>query len=312
MSHSPSSTVASKKSETPSSTVASKKSETPSSTVASKKSETPSSTVASKKSETPSSTVASKKSETPSSTVASKKSETPSSTVASKKSETPSSTVANDKGDTIIKTINQIIQRISSTNPDTNPVQVQQILVQLARQTAQTSNEEQAIEEMRQISLQVTTYPFGSVSQSLANVAQLASSGNVAAIEKEIIQEKSSGKSISQSLVNIALQLACGESTNVNEHLRQAAQILANQAGIPTEKVESIIIQIALQIFHTQGKVVTAQSICQIANQVANNPNGIIAQTILQLVKQDTHDDGKSGATIQNVKEVFKSEQQRR
>ena len=89
---------------------------------------------------------------------------------------------------------------------------------------------------MRQISLQVTTYPFGSVSQSLANVAQLASSGNVAAIEKEIIQEKSSGKSISQSLVNIALQLACGESTNVNEHLRQAAQILANQAGIPTEK----------------------------------------------------------------------------
>ena len=160
---------------------------------------------------------------------------------------------------------------------------------------------------MRQISLQVTTYPFGSVSQSLANVAQLASSGNVGAIEKEIIQEKSSGKSISQSLVNIALQLACGESTNVNEHLRQAAQILANQAGIPTEKVESIIIQIALQIFHTQGKVVTAQSICQIANQVANNPNGIIAQTILQLVKQDTHDDGKSGATIQNVKEVFKS-----
>jgi hypothetical protein len=239
----------------------------------------------------------------PSSTVTSTKSDTPSSTVTSTKSDTPSSTVAKDKGDTIIKTINQITKRISSTNPDTNPVQVQQILVQLA----QTSNEEQAFEDMHQISSQVTTYPFGSVSQSLANIAQLASGGNVAYIMKEIIQEKSSGKSISQSLVNIALQLSCGESTNVNEHLRQAAQIIANQAGISTEKVESILIQIALQIFHTQGKVVTAQSICQIANQVAHNPNGIIAQTILQLVKQDTHDDGKSSETIFHVKKVFNS-----
>src|ERR671918_455986 len=156
-------------------------------------------------------------SHSPSSTVTSTKSDTPSSTVTSTKSDTPSSTVAKDKGDTIIKTIKQITERISSTNPDTNPVQVQQILVQLA----QTSNEEQAFEEMHQISSQVTTYPFGSVSQSLANIAQLASSGNVAYIMKEIIQEKSSGKSISQSLVNIALQLSCGESTNVNEHLRQ-------------------------------------------------------------------------------------------
>src|ERR687889_561091 len=266
-------------------------------------SHSPSSTVTSTKSDTPSSTVTSTKSDTPSSTVTSTKSDTPSSTVTSTKSDTPSSTVAKDKGDTIIKTINQITQRISSTNPDTNPVQVQQILVQLA----QTSNEEQAFEEMHQISSQVTTYPFGSVSQSLANIAQLASSGNVAYIMKEIIQEKSSGKSISQSLVNIALQLSCGESTNVNEHLRQAAQIIANQAGISTEKVESILIQIALQIFHSQGKVVTAQSICQIANQVAHNPNGIIAQTILQLVKQDTHDDGKSSETIFHVKKVFNS-----
>src|ERR687890_1288860 len=230
-------------------------------------------------------------------------SHSPSSTVTSTKSDTPSSTVAKDKGDTIIKTIKQITERISSTNPDANPVQVQQILVQLA----QTFNEEQAFEEMHQISSQVTTYPFGSVSQSLANIAQLASSGNVAYIMKEIIQEKSSGKSISQSLVNIALQLSCGESTNVNEPLRQAAQIIANQAGISTEKVESILIQIALQIFHSQGKVVTAQSICQIANQVAHNPNGIIAQTILQLVKQDTHDDGKSSETIFHVKKVFNS-----
>ena len=61
---------------------------------------------------------------------------------------------------------------------------------------------------MRRYLWKILTYPFGSVSQSLANVAQLASSGNVETIEKEIIQEKSSGKSISQSLVNIGSSIS--------------------------------------------------------------------------------------------------------
>src|ERR671921_1480858 len=207
-----------------------------------------------------------------------------------------------------IKTINQIAQRVASTNPDTNPVQVQQILVQLAKQSAQTASKEQAIEEIRQIYSQVTIYPFGTVSQSLSNFAQqLASGDNVAYIIEQIIQQKARGKNISQSLVNIAVQLVCGGSGNVNENVRQAAQIIANQADVSVEKVESILVQIALQIFKTQGNVVTAQSICQIANHIAHNPNGIIAQTILQLVKQDTDDGGKSGETIQIIKKVVKS-----
>jgi hypothetical protein len=37
---------------------------------------------------------------------------------------------------------------------------VQQILVQLAKQTAQTASQEQAIKEIRQISSQVAKYPF--------------------------------------------------------------------------------------------------------------------------------------------------------
>ena len=235
------------------------------------------------------------------------KSPLPSSPVTSTTS-SESKNTAKDKEDTTIKTINQIAQRVASTNPDTNPVQVQQILVQLAKQSAQTASKEKAIEEIRQIYSQVTIYPFGTVSQSLSNFAQkLASGDNVAYIIEQIIQEKARGKNISQSLVNIAVQLVCGGSGNVNEHVRQAAQIIANQAGVSVEKVESILVQIALQIFKTQGNVVTAQSICQIASHIAHNPNGIIAQTILQLVKQDTDDGGKSGETIQIIKNVVKS-----
>jgi hypothetical protein len=48
--------------------------------------------------------------------------------------------------------IKQIAQQVATANPGTNATQVYQILVQLARQTAQTSSQEQAIQEIRQIS----------------------------------------------------------------------------------------------------------------------------------------------------------------
>jgi hypothetical protein len=46
----------------------------------------------------------------------------------------------------------------------------------------------------------------------------------------------------------------------------------ANGAGVPVEKVEAVIIQIALQIAQSQGKSVTGQSIFQLANQIVQNP----------------------------------------
>ena len=45
--------------------------------------------------------------------------------------------------------IKQIAQQVSSANPGTNATHVQQILVQLAKQTAQTASQEQAIQEIR-------------------------------------------------------------------------------------------------------------------------------------------------------------------
>jgi hypothetical protein len=68
--------------------------------------------------------------------------------------------------------IKQIAQQVVTANPGTSATYVQQILVQLAKQTAQTASKDQAIQEIRQIASQVTTYPFGTVSQSLAQFAK--------------------------------------------------------------------------------------------------------------------------------------------
>jgi hypothetical protein len=54
----------------------------------------------------------------------------------------------------------KIAQQVANANPGTNADNVYQILVQLAKQTAQTANKEQAIQEIHQISSQVAKYPF--------------------------------------------------------------------------------------------------------------------------------------------------------
>jgi uncharacterized protein YyaL (SSP411 family) len=163
--------------------------------------------------------------------------------------------------------IKQIAQQVSNANPGTNATHVYQILVQLAKQTAQTASQEQAIQEIQQISSQIAKFPYGAVSQSLAHFAgQLVSASSsgrantgtndVIQIAQQIAQEKaSSGGNVSQSVVNKAVQTATGaNSNNINQHIRQTAQIIAKQTGVPVEKVEAIIIQIALQIAQSQGK----------------------------------------------------------
>src|SRR5215204_632798 len=207
--------------------------------------------------------------------------------------------------------IKQIAQQVSNANPGTNATHVYQILVQLAKQTAQTASKEQAIQEIQQISSQIAKYPFGPLSQVLSHFAQQVASGNsnVVQIVQQTIQEKvSSGgsKNITQTLSNTAVQEASGGSKNVNQVIRQTAQIISKQTGVSIEKIESIIIQIALQIAQAQGKDITGQSILQVANQIAKNPNGIFTQLLLQLVKQDQDDNGKSDHTVKIIKTVVR------
>jgi hypothetical protein len=218
----------------------------------------------------------------------------------------------------ISQVIKQVAQEIATANPGNNATNVYQILVQLAKQTAQTTSKEKAIEDIRQISLQVDRYPYGIVSQSLAHFAQqvvsAAGSGrsintpNAVQIAQQIIQDKSStGQNVTQSLVNKAVQTATGtNSNNINQHLGQIAQIISKQTGVPVEKVESILIQLSLQIAQTQGQAITGQSISQIANQITNNLNGIFTQLILQLLKQDNDDNGKSSHTVKIIKTVVR------
>jgi hypothetical protein len=107
----------------------------------------------------------------------------------------------------ISQVIKQIAKQVATANPGTNSTHVYQILVQLAKQTAQTSGQAEAIKEIRQISSQVGAYPFGAISQSLSHFAtQVKSGDNVADIIKQIIQERSSGEDISQSIVNAAIK----------------------------------------------------------------------------------------------------------
>jgi hypothetical protein len=151
----------------------------------------------------------------------------------------------------ISQIIKQIAQQVATANPGTNATNVYQILVQLAKQTAQASTQAEAIIEIRQISSQVSAYPFGTLSQVLSHFAKQVASGNsnVVQIAQQTIQEKASStsKNITQSLSNTAIQQASGGSRNANLVIRNAAQILANRAGVPIEKVEAVIIQIALQ-----------------------------------------------------------------
>ena len=65
----------------------------------------------------------------------------------------------------------------------------------------------------------------------------------------------------------------------------------------------------ALQFAQAQGKVVTGQYIFQLANQIIQDPNGVLAQAILQLVNQD--DGGRTSHTTTIIKNVIKISRER-
>ena len=81
--------------------------------------------------------------------------------------------------------IKQIADKVAAANPGTNATSVEQVLTQLAKQNAQASGEANTIEKIRQISSQVTIYPYGTVSQSLAGFASQQSTPPVVGIETQ-------------------------------------------------------------------------------------------------------------------------------
>jgi hypothetical protein len=201
--------------------------------------------------------------------------------------------------------VNQIADRVAAANAGIEVIFVEQILTELARQSSQVSSQGNTLEEIHS---QVLTYPYGVESQSLARFASLLANDSrvLLSIVQKILQEQASGKNTSQSIVNIAVQDAAGGGSNVNDEIALAAQIIAKQApGIPIRNIESIIIQMDLEISRAQGKAITGQTIFEIANQIKQNPNGVLTQAILQLAKQDADDNGKTGQTVKIIKKAF-------
>ena len=63
----------------------------------------------------------------------------------------------------------------------------------------------------------------------------------------------------------------------------------------------------ALQFAQAQGRAITGQYIFQLANQIIQDPNGVLAQAILQLVKQYMIDNGKTIQTVNIINNVIKT-----
>ena len=206
--------------------------------------------------------------------------------------------------------VKQIAEKVASANTDVSTINVEQILIQIGNQAVESSSQQQALREMTEIHSQVSTYPYGVVSQSLAGLAKLLTTDSniLLPVIQGILHEKSNGKSISQSIVDISTQQASGGGKNVIEVLRKAAGIISKLVpSVPLANIESILIQMALQTSEAQGKAITGQTIFEMVNQIIRNPNGVLTQAIVQLAKLDTNDLGKTGQTVAVIQKVVKA-----
>ncbi len=208
----------------------------------------------------------------------------------------------------ISQVINQISTQVAKADPDTNAAHLQRLLTSLSIQTAQTSGESKAIEDIRQISLQVRTYPHGVVSQSLSQLAQQIANNtsNVSPIIEQISQHKSSGKDVSQAIANVAVQLSNRGLSNINQQISQTAQLIAKQTGVHPATVESIIRQLSIQTAKIGGPDVASQSVKQIMTELNQNSNGPLTQAIIQLAKLNSNDAGKTGELLKIIKDIVK------
>jgi hypothetical protein len=141
--------------------------------------------------------------------------------------------------------IKQIADKVEAANQGANATFVEQILTELSRQTATVSAPDLITRETHDIFSEVSIYPYGTVSQSLAGLANQLSADSTILLPtvQKIIQGKIGGQSILQSIVNIAVQEASGGGKNVNDEIALAAQIIAKQSpNIPLRNIEAIII----------------------------------------------------------------------
>ena len=152
--------------------------------------------------------------------------------------------------------IKQIAEQIASANPCTNANHVYQILVQLAKQTAQTMDQSTAIQVIKQINSQVSSFPKGRVSQALIQIAKQQAAGNTALVTQvmqQAAQQIRTGVPGANALVQVAVQAAAGGTPVINQQLNQIAQQVANGTGAQQAQILQTLQQIALKISNTEG-----------------------------------------------------------
>ena len=127
----------------------------------------------------------------------------------------------------VSQVIKQIAQQVANANRGTTANQVHQILVQLAKQIAQTSDQSTGIQVIKQIESQVNSFPKGRVSQALIQIAKQQAAGNTTLVT-QVMQQAAlqirTGVPGANALVQIALQAAAGGALGINQQLNEIAQ----------------------------------------------------------------------------------------
>ena len=152
--------------------------------------------------------------------------------------------------------IKQIAQQVSNANPGTNATLLYQILVQLAKQTAQTVDQPTAIKAIKQIESQVSSFSKGRVSQALIQIAKQQAAGNIPLVTQVMqqgAQQMTRGVPGANALLQAAIQAATGGTPAINQQLNQIAQQVANGTGGQQDQILQTLQQIALKISNTEG-----------------------------------------------------------
>jgi hypothetical protein len=163
---------------------------------------------------------------------------------------------------------------------------VYQVLVQLAKQIAQTADQSTAIQTIKQIQSQVNSFPKGRVSQALIQIAKQQAAGNttlVTQVMQQAAQQIRTGVTGANALVQVAIQAAAGGAPGINQQLNQIAQQVANGTGAQQTQILQTLQQIALQISNTEkggGRDKVQQTIKVIHDDVSKNKKGPVSKSI--------------------------------
>src|SRR5215212_11117327 len=130
--------------------------------------------------------------------------------------------------------IKQMSQQVANSNPGTDLVHIQQLLIQLAQQTAAQTNKFKAMQTITEIQSQITSSPTGQVSQALLHIAEQQTASkmaNVIQVIKQVAQLIGRGIPGATALVQIASYIEEAETPLIKERIDKAAHKIAVETG---------------------------------------------------------------------------------